>query len=110
MSAKVETKTFGKGSRTVPHHSEKAQKWYPAEGDAQSRKVRFAIARLLMHDCPTTRGLGTYEWGWSGGIGGDDPAQYQGQVAQERRRCLEPLQDCTIRDMMHDETATRKLA
>lgn len=45
MSEKVETKTFGKGSRQVPHHSEKAQKWYPAESDAQPRKVRFAIAR-----------------------------------------------------------------
>ncbi|ROW11529.1 hypothetical protein VMCG_01344 [Cytospora schulzeri] len=43
MSEKVETKTFGKGSRQVPHHSEKAQKWYPAEGDAQPRKVRKAI-------------------------------------------------------------------
>lgn len=41
MSAKVETKKFGKGERSVPHHSEKAQKWYPAEDDAQPRKVRF---------------------------------------------------------------------
>lgn len=51
MSAKVETKKFGKGERSVPHHSEKAQKWYPAEDDAQPRKVCFdctpGISRLF---------------------------------------------------------------
>ncbi|KAH8885194.1 hypothetical protein GQ53DRAFT_660395 [Thozetella sp. PMI_491] len=45
MSSKTAptTKTFGKSTRSVPHHSEKAQKWYPAEADAQPRKVRKAI-------------------------------------------------------------------
>ncbi|ERT02875.1 large subunit ribosomal protein L6e [Sporothrix schenckii 1099-18] len=37
------TKKFGKSSRTVPHHTERAQKWYPAEDDAQPKKVRKAL-------------------------------------------------------------------
>ncbi|KAL2122483.1 hypothetical protein VTJ04DRAFT_2938 [Mycothermus thermophilus] len=37
------TKTFGKSTRTVPHPSEKAQKWYPTEDEPQPRKVRKAI-------------------------------------------------------------------
>jgi len=32
-------KTFGKSTREVPHHSQKAKKWYPAEDEAQPRKV-----------------------------------------------------------------------
>jgi large subunit ribosomal protein L6e len=32
-------KTFGKSSREVPHHSNKAKKWYPAEDEVQSKKV-----------------------------------------------------------------------
>ncbi|KLU84203.1 60S ribosomal protein L6-B [Magnaporthiopsis poae ATCC 64411] len=45
MSTQTEptTKTFGKSSRTVPHHSQKAQKWYPATDDAGPRKVRKAV-------------------------------------------------------------------
>ncbi|KAL8413954.1 hypothetical protein RB594_005257 [Gaeumannomyces avenae] len=45
MSTQTEptTKTFGKSSRTVLHHSQKAQKWYPATDDAGPRKVRKAI-------------------------------------------------------------------
>ncbi|CCC04997.1 ribosomal protein L6e-domain-containing protein [Copromyces sp. CBS 386.78] len=42
-AAAPQTKTFGKATRTVPHSSEKAQKWYPAEDEAQPRKVRKAI-------------------------------------------------------------------
>ncbi|CAK7226172.1 60S ribosomal protein L6 [Sporothrix curviconia] len=37
------TKKFGKSTRTVPHHTQRAQKWYPAEEDAQAKKVRKAI-------------------------------------------------------------------
>jgi large subunit ribosomal protein L6e len=33
------TKKFGKGERTVPHHSQKAQKWYSVEDEAQPKKV-----------------------------------------------------------------------
>ncbi len=32
-------KKFGKSERSVPHHSEKASKWYPAHTDAAKRKV-----------------------------------------------------------------------
>lgn len=58
MSAKVESKKFGKGTRTVPHHSEKAQKWYPAEADAQPRKVRLRFARD--ENAPVVEEPGTY--------------------------------------------------
>ena len=34
------SKKFGKGERTVPHHSEKASKYYPAIDEAVPRKVR----------------------------------------------------------------------
>ena len=40
MSAPT-TKTFGKSTRSVPHATEKAQKWYPAEDEAKPRKVRW---------------------------------------------------------------------
>lgn len=45
MSAKTEpqTKKFGKSSRTVPHHSQKASKWYPAEDDSKPRVTRKAV-------------------------------------------------------------------
>lgn len=39
MSAQTQKKTFGKSSREVPASSEKAQKWYPAEADAEPKKV-----------------------------------------------------------------------
>jgi hypothetical protein len=32
-------KKFGKTSRHVPHHTQKAKKWYPAEEEAQPKKV-----------------------------------------------------------------------
>ncbi|KAI9839897.1 MAG: hypothetical protein M1819_000089 [Sarea resinae] len=37
------TKKFGKGEREVPHPSQKAKKWYPAEDDNQPKKVRKSI-------------------------------------------------------------------
>ncbi|EHL02401.1 putative 60S ribosomal protein L6-B [Glarea lozoyensis 74030] len=48
MSATLEAtanqkKTFGKSTREVPHHSQKASKWYPAEDEAQHKKVRKSI-------------------------------------------------------------------
>lgn len=33
------TKKFGKESRTIPHPSEKAQKWYPAEDEPKPKQV-----------------------------------------------------------------------
>ncbi|KAI9804323.1 MAG: hypothetical protein M1833_007130 [Piccolia ochrophora] len=37
-------KKFGKGGeREIPHHSQKAKKWYPAEDEAKPKKVRKSI-------------------------------------------------------------------
>ena len=44
MSAKQEqpvTKSFGKGERSIPHHSQKASKYYPAEDESAPKKVRL---------------------------------------------------------------------
>jgi len=43
MSAAPTSKQFGKSTREVPHHSEKAQKWYPADDEAGPKKVRKAV-------------------------------------------------------------------
>jgi len=43
MSAKPQTKTFGKSTREVPANSEKAKKWYPADDDSESKKVRKGV-------------------------------------------------------------------
>ncbi|KAF5655715.1 hypothetical protein CEK26_000849 [Fusarium fujikuroi] len=43
MSAKPTSKTFGKSTREVPASSEKAKKWYPADDDAENKKVRKAV-------------------------------------------------------------------
>jgi len=37
------TKKFGKGERTVPHHTQKASKFYPAYDEKQPRKTRKSI-------------------------------------------------------------------
>jgi hypothetical protein len=37
------TKKFGKGERTIPHHSQKAQKWYSVEDEAQPKKVSIRL-------------------------------------------------------------------
>ncbi|KAI4247304.1 MAG: hypothetical protein LQ352_006193 [Teloschistes flavicans] len=37
------TKKFGKGEREVPHHTQKAKKFYPAEDESKPRKVRKSI-------------------------------------------------------------------
>ena len=39
MSAAGQTKKFGKGERTIPQPSQKAQKWYPVEDEPQLKKV-----------------------------------------------------------------------
>ncbi|KAI6249850.1 60S ribosomal protein [Erysiphe necator] len=36
-------KTFGDSTREIPHHSQKAQKWYPVVDDAKPKKVRKTI-------------------------------------------------------------------
>lgn len=40
-----QTKTFGKSTREVPHHSQKAKKFYPAEDEAVARKVCASIPK-----------------------------------------------------------------
>ncbi|KAL1953205.1 hypothetical protein VTO42DRAFT_3389 [Malbranchea cinnamomea] len=43
MSATGQTKKFGKGERTIPHPSQKAQKWYPVDDEPQPKTVRKSI-------------------------------------------------------------------
>ncbi|KAL8808813.1 MAG: hypothetical protein Q9223_003912 [Gallowayella weberi] len=38
-----QTKKFGKGEREIPHHSQKAKKFYPAEEESKPKKVRKSI-------------------------------------------------------------------
>jgi hypothetical protein len=37
---KPNTKKFSKGERSIPHHSQRASKYYPAEDAAIAKKVR----------------------------------------------------------------------
>ncbi|KAL8687048.1 MAG: hypothetical protein Q9218_006672 [Villophora microphyllina] len=37
------TKKFGKGEREIPHHTQKAKKFYPAEDENKPKKVRKSI-------------------------------------------------------------------
>ena len=46
LEANSQKKTFGKSTREVPHHSQKASKWYPAEDEAQHKKVRLEYFSL----------------------------------------------------------------
>jgi hypothetical protein len=40
MSAPAaQKKAFGKSTREVPHHTQKAQKWYPAEDEYKPKQV-----------------------------------------------------------------------
>ncbi|KAI1382240.1 ribosomal protein L6e-domain-containing protein [Hypoxylon crocopeplum] len=43
MSQPSTQKKFGKSTREVPHASQKAQKWYPAEDEAKPKTVRKAL-------------------------------------------------------------------
>ncbi|KIW03359.1 uncharacterized protein PV09_05567 [Verruconis gallopava] len=43
MATEPETKKFGKGERVVPHHSEKAPKYYPAVDAAVPKKSRKTV-------------------------------------------------------------------
>ena len=42
------TKKFGKGERTIPHHSQKASRFYPAYDEKQQKKVCAVLALLAM--------------------------------------------------------------
>ncbi|PKS06543.1 hypothetical protein jhhlp_007291, partial [Lomentospora prolificans] len=43
MSAQPTSKKFGSSTRSVPHASQKAQKWYPTADEAQKKQVRKAV-------------------------------------------------------------------
>ncbi|MCJ1471333.1 hypothetical protein MMC07_009981 [Pseudocyphellaria aurata] len=38
-----QTKKFGKGERKIPHHTQKAKKYYPPEDESKPKKVRKTI-------------------------------------------------------------------
>ncbi len=66
MSAKQEgskaehkTKKFGKSERSIPHHTQKAKKFYPAEDEAKPKKVRDVSPIQCKCDLCTRRSLGT---------------------------------------------------
>ena len=40
MADQPTTKKFAKGERSIPHHSQKASKYYPADDAAVPKKVR----------------------------------------------------------------------
>ena len=41
--AEHKTKKFGKSDRSIPHHTQKAKKFYPAEDEVKPKKVREAV-------------------------------------------------------------------
>jgi large subunit ribosomal protein L6e len=41
---KPATKKFGKGERSIPHHTQKASKYYPAVDVAVAKKVCLSLA------------------------------------------------------------------
>jgi hypothetical protein len=55
MSQPTTTKKFGKSTREVPHHSQKAQKWYPAEDDEKPKSVSHDVMQDTFHIDPWTR-------------------------------------------------------
>lgn len=58
-AGKVEhkTKKFGKSERTVPHHTQKAKKFYPAEDESKPKKVCKAALRVPFPDHESTPNL-----------------------------------------------------
>lgn len=39
-------KQFGKGEREIPHHSQKAKKWYPVEDEVKPKKVSEILKQM----------------------------------------------------------------
>ncbi|KAI9699015.1 MAG: hypothetical protein M1836_003204 [Candelina mexicana] len=48
---KSTTKKVGKGEREIPHHSQKAKKWYPAEDENKPKKVSEHIIKRSTPSC-----------------------------------------------------------
>ena len=66
---KPTTQKFSKGERSIPHHSQKASKYYPAEDVAVPKKVR-SLGRSS-----TTRYERGGPWALQGDIHSCDPRQ-----------------------------------
>lgn len=54
---KPTTQKFSKGERSIPHHSQKASKYYPAEDVAVPKKVR-SIRQRTQIDIDFTKEMG----------------------------------------------------
>ncbi|KAI1176731.1 ribosomal protein L6e-domain-containing protein [Nemania sp. FL0916] len=50
MSQPSTQKKFGKSTREVPHHTQKAQKWYPATDEPKPKKVRKTLRPWAARD------------------------------------------------------------
>ncbi len=48
--AEHKTKKFGKSERSIPHHTQKAKKFYPAEDEAKPKKVNEAL-QIQLQSC-----------------------------------------------------------
>ena len=83
MSAPT-TKTFGKSTRSVPHPTEKAQKWYPAEDEAKPRKVRWmhSFSGLILGLARVLRTANWVELDRDAGVDGLGPRKHA-----QRRSC-----------------------
>jgi large subunit ribosomal protein L6e len=66
MSAKPQSKKFGKSTREVPASTERAQKWYNADDEPELKKVsvqaRPGIAMQLCCFIPTVMDRNEMEW------------------------------------------------
>ena len=57
------TKKFGKSERSIPHHTQKAKKFYPAEDEAKPKKV--CEASLIQSKWPSIDEMALwyrYQW------------------------------------------------
>ena len=60
MSAKAQTKTFGKSSREVPASADKAKKWYNADDEPQAKDVSaIAVDASCFAICVMDDGAGS---------------------------------------------------
>lgn len=66
----AQEKKFGKASRHVPHHTQKAKKWYPAEDEVQNKKVGL----ILNTQSLLSALLYAEDWIFCVGHGGHTPA------------------------------------
>ena len=48
------TKKFGKGEREIPHHTQKAKKYYPAEDESKPKRVSPVLFTGSKYDSDTS--------------------------------------------------------